>query len=150
VKLSVVIPAWNEEQLLPACLESVFANLGDDGIGLDVELIVVDNNSTDRTAAVAEAGGARVVFEPVNQIAFRIALPLRVVAVVFWMHGIAFDGQDSCAVPGEQPGNLPSNAAIPYDSNGTLAQLLRAELFPAGRRPFALLLQVEEGRKMVP
>lgn len=69
MKLSVVIPAWNEEQLLPACLESVCANLGDEALGLDVELIVVDNNSTDRTAAVAEAGGARVVFEAVNQIA---------------------------------------------------------------------------------
>lgn len=33
------------------------------------ELIVCDNNSTDRTAELARAAGARVVFEPVNQIA---------------------------------------------------------------------------------
>jgi glycosyltransferase involved in cell wall biosynthesis len=32
------------------------------------ELIVCDNNSTDRTAAIAREAGARVVFEPVNQI----------------------------------------------------------------------------------
>ncbi len=32
------------------------------------EIIVVDNNSTDRTAAVATESGARVIFEPVNQI----------------------------------------------------------------------------------
>jgi glycosyltransferase involved in cell wall biosynthesis len=68
MRLSVVIPAWNEEQLLPACLESVYGNLGNMP-GLEIELIVVDNNSADRTAAVAEQNGARVVFEAVNQIA---------------------------------------------------------------------------------
>ena len=68
MKLSVVIPAWNEEQLLPACLQSVqmaFAARPD----MRPEVIVVDNNSTDRTAAIAEAAGARVVFEAENQIA---------------------------------------------------------------------------------
>jgi glycosyltransferase involved in cell wall biosynthesis len=34
-----------------------------------VEIVVCDNNSTDRTAEIARAGGARVVFEPLNQIA---------------------------------------------------------------------------------
>jgi glycosyltransferase involved in cell wall biosynthesis len=34
-----------------------------------VQLIVCDNNSTDRTAAIARAAGVEVVFEPVNQIA---------------------------------------------------------------------------------
>jgi glycosyltransferase involved in cell wall biosynthesis len=68
VKLSVVIPAWNEEGLLPACLASVGGTLGEIP-GLDVELIVVDNNSTDRTAAVARAAGAHVVYEARNQIA---------------------------------------------------------------------------------
>jgi glycosyltransferase involved in cell wall biosynthesis len=36
--------------------------------GWEAELIVCDNNSTDATAAIAESAGARVVFEPVNQI----------------------------------------------------------------------------------
>src|SRR5262249_965456 len=35
----------------------------------ETELIVCDNNSTDRTAEVARSAGATVVFEPVNQIA---------------------------------------------------------------------------------
>jgi len=37
--------------------------------GWDSELIVCDNNSTDRTPDVAREAGAKVVFEPVNQIA---------------------------------------------------------------------------------
>src|SRR6266480_4245946 len=37
--------------------------------GWPAELIVCDNNSDDRTAEIARAAGARVVFEPVNQIA---------------------------------------------------------------------------------
>ena len=39
-----------------------------DAPGWSAELIVCDNNSTDRTAAIAAASGAKVVFEPVNQI----------------------------------------------------------------------------------
>ncbi len=36
--------------------------------GWSTELIVCDNNSTDRTAEIARKAGANVVFEPVNQI----------------------------------------------------------------------------------
>jgi glycosyltransferase involved in cell wall biosynthesis len=36
--------------------------------GWSTELIVCDNNSTDRTAQIARAAGAKVVFEPANQI----------------------------------------------------------------------------------
>ena len=35
---------------------------------LEWELVVCDNNSTDRTPEIARAEGAKVVFEPVNQI----------------------------------------------------------------------------------
>jgi glycosyltransferase involved in cell wall biosynthesis len=38
-------------------------------LGWEYELIVCDNNSSDRTAEIARAAGATVVFEPVNQIA---------------------------------------------------------------------------------
>ena len=70
VKISVIVPAFNEEKLLGASLVEiqsaarVFA-----ARGWDFELIVCNNNSTDRTAEVAQAAGARVVFEPINQIA---------------------------------------------------------------------------------
>jgi glycosyltransferase involved in cell wall biosynthesis len=68
MKLSVVVPAFNEEKLIGACLDCVraaFAALP----GQAYEVIVCDNNSSDGTAAIAAARGAKVVFEPLNMIA---------------------------------------------------------------------------------
>ena len=69
MKISIIVPAFNEERLLPATLASITAaTRAIDQAGWSFELIVCDNNSTDRTAEIASAAGARVVFEPVNQI----------------------------------------------------------------------------------
>jgi glycosyltransferase involved in cell wall biosynthesis len=69
VKISIVVPAFNEEQELPATLRSIRqAAVVFDRRGWTSELIVCDNNSTDRTAAIAREEGAGVVFERVNQI----------------------------------------------------------------------------------
>ncbi len=50
VELSIVIPAWNEEDRLPPFLDSVLAFV--DGYGGRSEVIVVDDGSTDRTSDV--------------------------------------------------------------------------------------------------
>jgi glycosyltransferase involved in cell wall biosynthesis len=63
---SIILPAFNEEVCLPGTLAGVHAAMK--MVAESGEVIVVDNNSTDRTAEVARANGARVVFEPVNQI----------------------------------------------------------------------------------
>jgi glycosyltransferase involved in cell wall biosynthesis len=69
VKISVVVPAYNEERLLPESLASIHhAMRACDDAGWTTELIVCDNNSTDRTAEISTAAGAVVVFEPINQI----------------------------------------------------------------------------------
>lgn len=60
VRFSVVIPAYNEAAFLGATLTSLAAQ---EGAG-KVEVIVVDNASTDDTAAVAASHGARVLYEP--------------------------------------------------------------------------------------
>src|SRR5437867_3626205 len=69
MRLSVIVPAYNEEKLIGRCLgciaEAVAANAAPDWTS---EIIVVDNNSTDGTGALARAAGATVVFEPINQI----------------------------------------------------------------------------------
>ena len=66
VSYSVIIPAYNEEALLPQTLEA----LGNSMRTIDVagEVIVVDNNSSDGTARLAAEWGAAIVFEPHNQI----------------------------------------------------------------------------------
>jgi len=69
IRVSVVIPAFNEEKLLPAALAAIRAAASAfERRGWTWECVVCDNNSTDGTAACARAAGAVVVFEPVNQI----------------------------------------------------------------------------------
>ena len=67
--LSIIIPAFNEERLIMHCLDSVAESLAaNQKPGFTAEVIVVDNNSTDKTAELATQAGAKVVFEPINQI----------------------------------------------------------------------------------
>lgn len=69
--ISVIVPAYNEEKNLPDTLKSIQlatnafmqAEMG------SVDLIVVNNGSTDNTEQTAKDFGARVVFEPHRQIA---------------------------------------------------------------------------------
>jgi glycosyltransferase involved in cell wall biosynthesis len=69
MKISIVVPAFNEEKLIAQSLENIqSARTAFHRLGWQSELIVCDNNSTDRTAEIARAAGAQVVFEPVNQI----------------------------------------------------------------------------------
>ena len=54
-KISVVIPCYNEEDGIAVVIGSLPRSVD--------EVVVVDNNSTDRTAEIAAGMGARVVFE---------------------------------------------------------------------------------------
>ena len=70
LKISIIIPAFNEERLLGGTLGHLNSTRPAlEQMGYATELIVCDNNSTDRTAEIARSAGATVVFEPVNQIA---------------------------------------------------------------------------------
>jgi len=64
--LSVVIPAYNEERFIGALLEKIKAvDLAP--LGFTMELIVVDDCSQDRTAAIVEAvPGVRLIRQPKN------------------------------------------------------------------------------------
>jgi glycosyltransferase involved in cell wall biosynthesis len=69
MRLSFVVPAYNEETYLPACLDSILAQTH--GLGDAVEIIVVNNASTDRTREVALGyTGVRVVDEPRKGLTF--------------------------------------------------------------------------------
>lgn len=65
MNISVVIPAYNEEKYLGKALESL-----KNQTEKPFEIIVVDNNSTDKTAEIAKSFGARVVTEQKQGISY--------------------------------------------------------------------------------
>lgn len=61
VEVSVILPCLNEEKTIEACIRKSKEAFGRDGI--DGEVVVVDNGSTDRSMEIAERAGARIVKE---------------------------------------------------------------------------------------
>jgi glycosyltransferase involved in cell wall biosynthesis len=80
----VFIPAWNEEENLPAVFEGLHERLP------DADVLVVDDGSTDRTAAVARRYGAEVFSLGTNQ-----GLRIGIAAGYRWAveHGYPFCGR---------------------------------------------------------
>jgi len=67
--LSVIIPAFNEEKLIEEVIGKIQLSLSEARwASLSWEIIVCNNNSTDQTAQIALQMGARLAFEPINQI----------------------------------------------------------------------------------
>ncbi len=64
MELSVVIPAYNEENAVRDTVEDVRAHL--EPLGIPYEIIVVDDASQDNTRAEAKATGATVTYNDVN------------------------------------------------------------------------------------
>lgn len=58
MKISVIVPAYNEEKAIEACLESL-----KNQIEKPYEIIVVDNNSSDKTAEIAKKFGVKIIKE---------------------------------------------------------------------------------------
>ena len=64
---SCIIPAYNEQEILPLTLPSVLESI-QKVPGYKGRVLVIDNNSTDKTAEIAKEHGVEVVFEAINQI----------------------------------------------------------------------------------
>ncbi len=64
-KISIIIPAYNEEHYLPALFDSlvIAKNFLISKRSYEIETILVDNNSTDRTAQIAKEYGVTVIPE---------------------------------------------------------------------------------------
>ncbi len=65
MNISVIIPAYNEEKRIGACLKSVFNQTVQ-----AAEILVIDNASTDNTAKIAREMGATVISEPRKGVTF--------------------------------------------------------------------------------
>ena len=90
----VFIPAWNEEQNLPEVLDDLRREVP------DADVLVVDDGSTDETAATARAGGAEVLSLGTNR-----GLRVGVAAGYRWAHehDYAFCGRVDA--DGQHPGH---------------------------------------------
>ena len=66
--ISFIIPAYNEEEYLPDTLENI-SGICSEIQPIQHEIIVVDNNSDDNTAVIANSFNAKVVFKKNNCIA---------------------------------------------------------------------------------
>ena len=69
MKLSIIIPAYNEEKYIATTLHKIKQAIQENQIDpQDWELIVCDNNSVDKTAQIAKEFEAIIIHEPINQI----------------------------------------------------------------------------------
>ena len=62
--VSVVMPCLNEEKAIGACIQTIQRTFA--GAGIDGEIVVCDNGSTDASVSIAERMGARVVHQPLR------------------------------------------------------------------------------------
>ncbi|HWD20659.1 MAG TPA: glycosyltransferase [Verrucomicrobiae bacterium] len=112
MKVSVVVPAFNEEKLLGATLASIHAALrAFEPLGWSSEIVVCDNNSTDGTAKIAEAHGAKVVFEGVNQIARARNTGARA-AAGDWLIFVDADSRPTAELFGEAAAHIQSGRCL--------------------------------------
>ncbi len=64
IEVSVVMPCLNEQTTLGTCIEKAQRTMK--SLGIQGEIIVADNGSTDNSVAIAQSLGARVVHQPIR------------------------------------------------------------------------------------
>ena len=121
--MAVVIPSWNSAALLPACLDSVRAQ------GVELELMVVDNGSTDGSVELLQQGVIPHITLPRN-VGFAAAVNLAVARTAAAM--VLVLNADTVLEPG---------------SLSKLAAALAADPGLGGVQP--RILQLEQGRQDV-
>jgi len=63
-EVSVVMPCLNEEETLGICIQKAKDTMAK--LGIDGEIVIGDNGSTDRSIEIAESMGARVAHQPLR------------------------------------------------------------------------------------
>ena len=62
-KITLMVPCYNEEASIASVIEGIPLKKLNHA-GFKIEVLVIDNNSTDKTAEIARSKGARVISEP--------------------------------------------------------------------------------------
>jgi cellulose synthase/poly-beta-1,6-N-acetylglucosamine synthase-like glycosyltransferase len=99
--LTVIVPVYNEQELIAGCLDSLLNQTLDKN---EYEIIVIDNNSTDLTAKIAQEKGVRVEKELRKGYVHAIRRGLEVCQTDF----IAFTDAD-CRVPADWAAKIMSH-----------------------------------------
>lgn len=89
-RVGVVIPAWNEEASIGLVVTGLRALLDSHGHPVIDEIVVADNGSKDNTARIANAAGAKVVYEPIpgyGHACMRAIVALSSADIVVFMDG---------------------------------------------------------------
>jgi glycosyltransferase involved in cell wall biosynthesis len=64
-KLTVVIPALNEEKAISRVIKSIPSDKLK-ALGYETEIMIIDNGSTDKTSHIAHKNGATVIIQPIR------------------------------------------------------------------------------------
>jgi len=129
VRTSFLIPAYNEEKLIGRALESVHAACDRSGLS-DYEIVVCDNASTDVTADIATATGAKVVREQHRQ----IARARNAAAAASFGSRLVWLDADAMLTPEVLGGTLRAFDSGAFCGGGARVELEGAELSWSARR----------------
>lgn len=132
IDISFLLPAFNEQRLIGRAVESIHRAAGDCGLA-GYEVIVCDNASTDSTATLAAAAGARVVIEPHRQ----IARARNAAAAASRGRWLVWLDADAMLTPAVLDATLEALATGRVCGGGARVALEGAELTPSVRRTVA-------------
>ena len=92
MELTVVLPCLNEAETLAVCIRKAKASIA--GLGIDGEVVIADNGSTDGSQDIARAEGARVVDVPIRGYGAALTAGIAAAKGEFVIMGDADDSYD--------------------------------------------------------
>ncbi|MDD5111024.1 MAG: glycosyltransferase family 2 protein [Candidatus Altiarchaeota archaeon] len=128
--VSVVIPTLNEEASIGRVIAEIREALDKRKTGY--EIIVVDNNSTDRTSEIAQKSGARLIFE--GNMGYGLAYKAGLAAA---QGDVIVTGDADCTYPFDEISRFVDAASA--DRNAFIIANRFVRLMPDGIRPLNIL-----------
>lgn len=131
-KLTVIVPVYNEQELIGGCLDSLLLQTLDHNL---YEIIVIDNNSTDSTSRIVAQKGIRIEREVRKGYVHAIRKGVEVSDTEF----IAFTDAD-CRVPPKWAAKILANFETQPEVVGVGGKLSFYDVHPILNKVFQLVL----------